>query len=62
MFELGTMCGWSPTDFWNATPIELHHALRGVLRKNGTDPDEASQQHEGITRAEVNDLLERIKK
>ena len=31
--------GWSPAEFWSATPLELRYALRGWKRTQGVDPD-----------------------
>jgi hypothetical protein len=42
---LGVM-GWTPRQFWSATPIELRSALRGWERSQGVDPDAPAPQPE----------------
>lgn len=45
--------GWSPSEFWAATPIDLAAAIRGNRRSQGS-PDLTDDD-----RAELRNLLER---
>lgn len=52
------LVGWSPETFWAATLPELYYAVRGWQRANGQNPDD--QPGTPMTRAELNDLMERF--
>ena len=50
--------GWSPTEFWDATPIELYRAIEGWQEAHGIDPDETPEGP--LTMDELYDLMERF--
>ena len=51
--------GWSPTEFWDATQVELYRANRGWQESHGIDPDE-DPVDEALTFDELDDLIERF--
>jgi hypothetical protein len=51
---------WPPSEFWNATPLELYRAIDGWLEaERGVDPEKAPREV-GLTEGEFADLSERF--
>lgn len=54
MQELGLgVLGWTPYQFWDATPYELRYALRGWQRSQGIDPDNPGRPSTYATSARI---------
>jgi hypothetical protein len=47
------MLGWSPNDFWTASPQEVYNAMDGFLEFNGQ-----KDKPEPMTKARLNELME----
>lgn len=50
--------GWSPSEFWRATPVELYRGLEGWQESNGVDPADATP--ESMTLDELHNLMDRF--
>ena len=53
------MLGWTPAEFWRATPIEFRHALDGWKKAHGVE-DETDQKAGPLTMDELRDLMGRF--
>lgn len=49
--------GWSPKQFWSATPIELRYAIEGWKIANGAD-EKASNGNKILSKRDVEELRE----
>lgn len=50
--------GWSPSEFWSATPIELGLAIKGWKIANGIGTHSESNNNAILSKSDVDELRE----
>lgn len=56
-WALGVL-GWSPKQFWSATPIELRCAINGWKIANGVDEETTDKGQPILSKNEIEELRE----